>query len=237
MKARKNNSQKLTVVLLSIILVLCCTIGGTLAWLTASTGTVTNTFTVGNINIDLKEHELGDNGELAQEEVLSEDEYKVLPGIKQPKDPFVRVKVGSEACYVFVQVQEVNNKVGNTANKYVGWSIADGWTQLGTTEDGISTYWREQDALTAEDAQEAILYVLDGDDDYANGVVTYAATLTKTDIDALDTNNDDVFANGEKPKLIFKAFAVQKEAEGDKTDADGAAEAWKQIPVADRLPD
>lgn len=220
MYAKKNSSKKVTMVLLPIILVLCCTIGGSLAWLMDTSTAVTNTFTVGNIGIDLKEHELGDNGQLTTEEVASEDEYKVLPGTKQPKDPFVRVEAGSEACYVFVQVQEVNNTIGGA--KYVGWGAASGWTQLGTTENGISTYWKEQTALTAEGAEDAILYILAGDTDYATGVVTYADTLTKADIDAL---------NGEMPKLIFKAFAVQKEAGTD------ATAAWGQIPEADRLPD
>lgn len=230
MRAKKNAGKKLIVTLLSLILVIGCTVGGTLAWLTAQTGTVTNTFIVGNINIELKEHKLQADGTLNNTtagEVTSEDTYKVLPGTKQPKDPFVRVKADSEACYVFVQVQEVNNTVG-TAN-YVDWEIADGWTQLGTTENGTTTYWREQAALTAENAEDAILFVLKGDTDCVTGVVTYANTLTKENIDALDTDGNDSIEDDEMPKLIFKAFAVQKEAGTDATTA------WAQIPAADRL--
>ena len=39
----------------ALVLVLCCAVGGTLAWLTDTTDPVTNTFTVGDIDIDLTE--------------------------------------------------------------------------------------------------------------------------------------------------------------------------------------
>ena len=43
---------------LAVVLVLCCAVGGTLAWLTQKTDAVVNTFTVGDINITLTEREL-----------------------------------------------------------------------------------------------------------------------------------------------------------------------------------
>ena len=50
---------------LAVVLVLCCAVGGTLAWLTQKTDAVVNTFTVGDINITLTE---------------TEREYKMVPG-------------------------------------------------------------------------------------------------------------------------------------------------------------
>ena len=39
----------------AIALVLCCAVGGTLAWLSAKTDPINNTFTVGDISIQLAE--------------------------------------------------------------------------------------------------------------------------------------------------------------------------------------
>ena len=230
MKAKKTVSMKAVVVLLAAVLLVGGAVGGTLAWLLDSTDNVTNTFTVGDINIDLKEHKLQENGTLdntASGEVNAVKTYKILPGTKQPKDPFVRVKAGSEACYLFVQVKEVNNTVGT--EKYVNWAIADGWTQVGTTADGVSTYYKMQDALTATGAEDAVHFVLKGDADFTTGVVTYADTLTKANIEALDADADKTVEENEMPQLIFKAFAVQAEAGAD------ADTAWGAVAVDEKL--
>lgn len=98
-------SKKIFVLMLSMMLVIGCAVGSTVAWLTATTVEVTNTFTVGNIEIDLKEHDLKADGTLDKNtEVTKVDTYKVVPGATQPKDPFVRVKKGSEKCYVYAFV-------------------------------------------------------------------------------------------------------------------------------------
>lgn len=107
-KKKKSVAVKMALTLLAVVLLIGGTIGGTLAWLTAKSGPVTNTFTVGKIEIELKEHKLEDNGTLG-EEVVESNSYKVLPGATQPKDPFVTVKAGSEKCYVYVLV--TNNLV------------------------------------------------------------------------------------------------------------------------------
>ena len=132
MRSKKSASQKLTVVLLAVILVLCCTIGGTLAFLSAESGTVTNTFTVGKIEIELKEHELLEDGTLGAAEV-NENAYKILPGATQNKDPFVRVKVGSEKCYVYVCIE---NQLG--AN--LTYNIGNEWAEVGNriADSGLS---------------------------------------------------------------------------------------------------
>lgn len=222
MYAKKRSGKKVAAMLLAVVLLIGVGVGGTLAWLSATSDTVTNTFTVGDVNIELKEHDLKDDGTLdANTEVTEENTYKIVPGDTQPKDPFVRVKANSEDSWIFVQVQEVNNTVtGNdAASKYVTWEIADGWTQLGTTQDGVSTYYRTANYATA--TTDTTYYVLKGDEDNANGIVTYDSDLTKAD---LNTVTDTT-----KPQLIFKAFAVQAEAGSDATTA------WNQIDASAKL--
>ena len=215
---RKN--KKMIGLLLAMTLVLGCTIGGTLAWLMDTTGTVINTFTVGNIAIDLKEHDLKSDGTLdTGVEVTSEDTYKIIPGTSQPKDPFVRVEAGSEACWVFIKVEEVNG-----ASSYITYDIDDEvWTEL---NEGTGIYYKEQSATTSDE----ILNIL------KDKKVSYSNELEKDDIDKLYTLNKDSEGNvismtvkdkEELPQLKFTAYAIQQ------TKADGttftAADAWAEL--------
>lgn len=107
--------KKIAISIVAVALVLCCAIGGTLAWLTDKTGPVTNTFTVGDINIDLAE---------------TTSDYKMVPGNTIAKDPKVTVKANSEDCYLFVKV----TKSGNF-DQFLTYAMADGWTQYEGTTD------------------------------------------------------------------------------------------------------
>lgn len=231
MYAKKSSAKKILVVLLAAVLLIGVGVGGTLAWLTATSGTVTNTFTVGDVNIELKEHDLVD-GVLTTTEVDKEDTYKIVPGTSQPKDPFVRVKANSEDSWIFVQIKEVNNTAG-TNLKYVDWSIGTGWTQLGEAVDGVYTYYRAENyATTGTDVTYNVLAV--DDTKGANGFVSYNSNLTKANLEDLDKDAVDTTGYGtidadEMPQLIFKAFAVQAEASGN------AATAWGQIDSTAKL--
>lgn len=90
MYAKKASGKKIAAVLLAVVLLIGGTIGGTLAWLSAQTNEVTNTFTVGKITITLTET-TGEN-------------YKIVPGGTEAKDPKITVQSGSEKCYVYALV-------------------------------------------------------------------------------------------------------------------------------------
>ena len=128
--------KKLTVSLAVLALVACMAAGATLAWLTAKTSSVTNTFTYGDINIELKE--------------TTGESYKMVPGNKITKDPKVTVKANSEACWLFVKVEKSGN-----FDSFMEYGIADGWTAL-AGEDGV--YYREVISSTTDTEY----YVLSG---------------------------------------------------------------------------
>lgn len=130
---RRSVSSRAFIALLALVLVIGCVAGGTVAWLVATTDTVTNTFTYGKINIDLTET-TGTN-------------YKVIPGTVIEKDPKVTVKAGSEACYLFVKVEKVGTFTG------MSYEIADGWTAL-EGENGV--YYRQVGSVTADASFEVI---------------------------------------------------------------------------------
>ena len=214
--AKKSLSMKVVVLLMAAVLLIGCSVGGTLAWLIANSETVTNTFVVGDINIQLKE-----TGAVKDENdgIFKNNNFKVLPGTTQAKDPQVIVEAGSEACWLFVQVKEENN-TATSGSKYVTWTINSEWKELSTV-GGVSTYYIELDAIP-EDGSAVTKYVLAGDADYADGVVEYDSNLTKADMDELDEG-------AKQPQLTFKAFAVQKEAAGS------AAEAWAEVDTGAKL--
>lgn len=238
MKSKKSVSMKAVVVLMALVLLIGCGVGGTLAWLMDKTDAVTNTFTVGDINIKLYEHELSADGKFTETETKTINTYKILPGTSENKDPTVEVLKNSEDCYVFVQVQEVNNVAakdisGNVTHKYVTWEI-DGavWTELNKNADGTITTYYLTNNYTLNNTTNVTFNVLKGKS------VSYGDSLTKEMIEQIYktdvVDGQTVIKVGEidpnkQPKLIFKAFAVQKEA------ADTAAAAWEKVPPAEHL--
>lgn len=122
--------KKLTTVL-AIVLVVALSVAGTYAYLTDKTGPVVNTFTVGNVNIDLTE---------------TTTDYKMIPGMTIHKDPMVTVKENSEACWLFVKVEKSAN-----FDEFMTYDMANGWTKL---EEGV--FYR-QVAASAADQDFAVL--------------------------------------------------------------------------------
>ena len=186
-------------------LVLALGVNATYAWLTDTTEAVTNTFTVGNIDITLEE---SDNLDL-----------KMIPGEKIAKDPVVAVKGGSEACWLFVKVAEDNNAIGDV--KFIEWGIGEGWITL----DGQSgVYYRE---VSADEAKSGVEYVvLNTAEGYGEGYVTVNEDVTKTMMDSFDANKDGTLSKEESealPTLSFTAYAVQKAGVED------VAAAWTKV--------
>ena len=193
-RKKKGVSTKVFLSLLALVLVVGCAVGGTIAWLTAKTDPVVNTFTYGKINIALTETK------------PENKQATIIPGVNISKDPKVTVKAGSEACWLFVKVEEK----GTFVNGKVTYSVKTGegnWTSL-PGESGV--YYREVDAVTVD----TYFYVLAGDTTYPNGVVTVSENLTKEDIKGLTETH---------PQLTFTAYAVQKDG------INTAAEAWAQV--------
>lgn len=187
MKKFRELSGKLVVAMLAVTLLIGCAIGGTVAWLTAKTDPVVNTFTYGDINITLAE--------------TTGSSYKIIPGVDIAKDPKVTVKGGSEACWLFVKVEQQ----GTFVTGKVTYSIADGWTAL-TGQNGV--YYRE--VLAAE--TDTVFDVI------RDNKIIVSSDLTKAEINSL-TGADKT------PSLSFTAYAVQKD--GFNTAAAAWAEASK----------
>lgn len=161
MKKFRELSGKLVVAMLAVTLLIGCAIGGTVAWLTAKTTAVTNTFTYGDINITLDE--------------TTGNDYKIIPGVNITKDPKVTVEANSEDCWLFVKVEEKGTFVANK----VTYSIADGWTKGDGTKIPENVYYREAGGTTA-DADFAVL---------KDNKVKVSENLTKAEVNAITAEN------------------------------------------------
>ena len=173
---RRGTGGKAFTAMLALTLVLAAywAVGGTAAWLAAKSEPIASTFTFGDINITLTETD------------HQEQPTKIIPGVDIGKDPKVTVKAGSEACWLFVKVEEEGTFVADK----VTYSVADDWTQGDDTDIPANVYYREVGTVTAD----TDFYVLNGNK------VTVSNSLTKEDI-----------ANITQPKLTFTAYAVQKD--------------------------
>lgn len=199
MKTKRKFSGKAVALLLAVALVMGGAIGGTIAWLIDETDSVVNTFTYGDINIELTETK----GTL-NEETQQREGFKILPGNDIEKDPKVTVKAGSEDCWLFVKIEEADwpsftETVDGQSVKKVRYEVADGWTQLTVNGSAVAgVYYRTNGVSSSQSDQDfAVL---------KNDKVTVSENLTKTEVKT---------ASAQKPTLTFTAYAVQKDSNID----------------------
>ena len=185
--------KKKLALLMAMVMVFGVTVAGTLAWLMDESVEVVNTFTVGDINIDLSE--------------TTGDEYHVVPGTAQAKDPKVTIEEDSEKAWIFVQIKEEDT------DGLLTYEINDDdWDAV----EGVDNVWYRIEDATTNGATS--YYVLAGSEENPNGEVSYSEDLEKVRLEA-----------SEGATLTFKAFAVQFEA------AATAAEAWTKVPANEKL--
>lgn len=137
--------SKAILMALCAVLLVAASVMGTLAYLT-STDTVTNTFTVGKVEIKLDEAKVDGNGKALtgeSAERVAGNEYHLLPGHTYDKDPMVTVLKGSEKCYVkmtvtFTKAAELDAifapNGANLTSIFAGYD-ATNWIDKGNTED------------------------------------------------------------------------------------------------------
>jgi len=186
---------------IALALVLCCGIGGTLAYLFDKSEPVTNTFTYGDIEIQLNETDPEGNDK-PDDNTYSMDLANTTNGIF--KDPTVKVMADSEKCWLFVKVKESAG-----FDDFLAYTVPtgnDGWKLYKEVSDEESIYYRvAQKANIDQDFS-----VLENDRVYLKSGVTQ---------EMLDAMQEEDF-----PKLTIYAYAVQYD------NIDDADEAWEKCP-------
>ena len=196
--------MKKKILLASIIalsLALLVAVGGTIAYLFVDTGDVVNTFTYGDINIELKEFNTpatkGNVVNFGNE--AADPRFKMIPGNTYAKDPNVTVENGSEACYLFIKMETTHSP-----EKYLDYSINSSfWTPL----DGVpGVYYYNGTDLDQQLTENKTFPIL------TDNQVVVKVSVTKTDLTSIGTAY---------PTMSFHAYAVQKANVAD------VATAWK----------
>ena len=190
--------KKTLALLAALVLVIGCIIGGTLAWLTAKSDVVTNTFTTSDINIKLEETK--------GTAVTGGKEFKMIPGYELEKDPKAWVVAGSEDCYLFVKLEKSQN-----FDTFLTYKMADGW-ELVPGETNV--YYRivTSEQMSSDNGATNAYSILAGDK------VTVSEDITKEQMNALNVEG------AEKPTLTITAYASQLYKNNNNTFT--AAQAW-----------
>ena len=208
----KTRSKALLLTLCAVLLV-AATIFGTMAYLT-SQDTVTNTFTVGKVNIKLDEAKANPDGTLVEgAERVKANSYKLLPGHTYNKDPMVTVLSGSESSYVkmtvtFSKANELDAIFapdGADMLKIFNGYDATKWTYKGNTKDATANtrtyeFWYKE-AVGAPDGDVALDALFDS--------ITVPGEIT-----------NEQLATIEGMTITVNAYAIQADGFAD------AAAAW-----------
>lgn len=210
--SKKNvKGVNLKALLLSLLLtfILCSLIGGTVAWLVDKTDPVENTFTYGDINIDLEETDTSD-----EDDDPNTNKYSMLPGNLITKDPMVTVKANSENAWLFVELKKSENfdqfmEYEVILDDPATTDVVEGWTAL----DGVDGVYY----MAVNKADTDVEYFVIKDN-----TVKVKDEVTKEMLNALD-KNEDGSEKTEKtyPTLTVTAYAVQRDE-----NIASAADAW-----------
>lgn len=223
-KRRKRVSVKTLVIvwILSTVLLVGGTVGVTLAWLTAESTPVRNTFTESDINITLSETKPENNT------------APMIPGCTIDKDPKVRVVEGSEDCWLFVKITEsttpdLDNYICyEIADKYDatekphGWQIVQDENENGEIVIGRKVY--KDDAIKEFSILGAGKYTdpMNPNDENDNCQIIWNENQVCVKPSVTEDMMTNITGEGKtKPTLTFQAYAVQlfkTNSDGNKAD-------------------
>ena len=183
---------KIALTLVCAILIVAASVMGTLAYLTATTGTVTNTFTVGKVEFDTAaldeakvdvygNKEYKEDGTTLKDRVIA-NTYKLVPGHSYVKDPTVHIGADSENAWLFVKVVNGISAIEATGNTTIAVQMtAKGWVPVATGSNIY--YWpsqvtANQDVVVFESFKLADTADVSG---YTNASITIQAGIVQAD--------------------------------------------------------
>lgn len=186
-------ARKALMLILCAALLVSATVMGTLAYLQDTTQVVENTFSVGQVHIDLDETDVDVYGDATGEGRDKANTYKLIPGHTYTKDPIVHVQAASEVSYVFVKVE--NGIAAVEADKTIAAQMKDnGWNAI-SEGSNIFVYKETVDAR-----------------DTAKDIPVFGTFTVKTDAEITDTLTT--------AEINITAYAIQADGFDGKTAAE-----------------
>ena len=191
-------TKKLVIAVVALSLALIAFAGTTLAWLTAESSEVENTFTYGKVALTLDEAKVDEYGDAVTGATrVTANQYKLIPGEEYTKDPIVHVTEESEPCYVFVKVvnglEAIVDGKNNDIKTIEEQMAANGWLAL----DSVENVWYYKEIVDAR---------------------TEAVDLPV--FESFTVIGTAVVADYKDASITIQAYAVQK------ANIDTVAEAW-----------
>lgn len=184
----KKRTKALLLVLCAIMLV-TASIMGTVAYLTSTTETVSNTFSVGQVNITLSETVVDVYGTAQTGTTDKGQEYKMLPGHEYVKNPTITVTKGSEPCWLFVKVENGISAYEATTNTIASQLTANGWTLVSGQNN---VYYHA--VVDAREAAQTVKvfekFVIADNADTVNGWSSVTSDNTKVSVTAYAIQSD-----------------------------------------------
>ena len=180
--------KKKKTIIAAIILLLILIIGGAIAYFT-DTDSATNTFTIGDVEIEVVETEWDDLTD-TDSDGIPDDAEDMMPGESVTKDPKVHNLSNANAAYVFLKVESPCTVAGNDAQNpkpiksMINYTPNAGWYLMsgGTCTDGSIT-----------------------------NIFAYGSSEEMTELPAND--GDDTITTDETPTL-FDSFTLNPELDG-----------------------
>ena len=167
------------------IMLVCATIAGTLAYLTAQES-VENTFTVGNVGIKLDETIVNPDGTPVVGEGAGRTEdgnkYKLLPGKIYTKDPQITVNAGSEESWLFVKLENGIKNIATTSTIESQMTANGNWTLI----DEVNNIYAYKETVEAGDE-----------------IPVFNSFTIDSDVDATELGE---YTNA---KIVVTAYAIQ----------------------------
>ena len=221
----------------SAILLVCASVLGTLAFL-ASSFAVSNTFTYGDVGIQMFESKTDENGNYVDNnnnvigasytvnglKTSDGNSYKLVPGKSYVKDPTIYVKEGSVPSYLFVKIKNGISTIEKADTDHP--TIKDQMIALG---------WQE----IKSNASGEVLYIYVGKGNATGSPVTGAVAAEPVGSSAAEQYNlfssftvaeNAAVADFAGAKVTLTAFAIQTEGFTEEKDGlQGYQRAWNAI--------
>lgn len=208
MKMRK---KSVLLGLTALIVVAAMAIGGTLAYFTHS-DSAENTFTIGEVEIDLFEHNVSpvvgafgmQTWALGTTEVEENTYRGIYPGAELPKDPAIK-NIGTSAAYVQMKL---------TISNASAWTTALGTgTDLSAYVTGFDSLKWRRSAIIPDLANDTLTYVYEYRSILAAGSST-GPIFTKITIPSDFDNADMLAVVGDEHEFTLDITAEAIQAEG-----------------------
>ena len=204
---KNSKLRRILMLLACAVLLVCLSVGATLAYLSAQTEYVKNTFVAGEgIEIDLLEGDVYEDGEAdttdtnfgthrpgydVYENRVKINNYKLVPGWEYDKDPIVYVKAKSGNCYIFVKVvNELSDLEEEDVATIADQITANGWIQLKDKDgnDVTNVYYYKDEVNTSEALQQFPVFQKFTTEDSLTSVTAYDGKTITVDAYAIQSD-------------------------------------------------